>query len=48
MKTYPYAETDVPPDVRRAFKDSAAWHSRVVLRPITPIELFAAGKDDRP
>jgi hypothetical protein len=45
MKAYPYPETDVPPDVRRAFEDSAAWHSRVVLRPITPIELFARTKD---
>jgi hypothetical protein len=48
MKAYPYAETDVPPDVRRAFEDTAEWQSRVVLRPITPIELFARNKDDRP
>jgi hypothetical protein len=41
MPSYPYAEADVPPEVRRAFDRQADWHSRVVLRPIVPIELFA-------
>jgi tetratricopeptide (TPR) repeat protein len=48
MKSYPYAEADVPPHARRAFEETQAWSSRVVVRPTTPIELFAASEDERP
>ncbi len=42
MKSYPYRETDVPPEARRAFEDTASTRTRVVVRPITPIELHAS------
>jgi hypothetical protein len=42
MKTYPYAEADVPSTVRKAFQDAETWNTRVVVRPIVPIELHAA------
>jgi hypothetical protein len=42
MKAYPYAEADVPPSVRKAAQEAEAWNTRLVVRPITPIELFAA------
>jgi hypothetical protein len=48
MGSYPYLESDVPPAVRRAFEDAAALQTRIVVRPITPIELFANSKDTRP
>src|SRR6185436_11634400 len=41
MKAYPYAEASVPPRVRRAFEEAEGWNTRTVVRPITPIELFA-------
>jgi tetratricopeptide (TPR) repeat protein len=41
MKSYPYADTDVPPAVRRAFEETAASQTRVVVRPVRPIEFFA-------
>ena len=41
MKRYPYPETDIPPGVRRAFEDTETWNTRLVVRPITPIELHA-------
>jgi len=42
MKRYPYPETDLPPGVRKAFEDTESWNTRVVVRPIVPIELHAA------
>jgi len=48
MKAYPYADADVPPRVRRIFEEAAGWNTRNVVRPITPIELFATNKDNRP
>jgi tetratricopeptide (TPR) repeat protein len=42
MKAYPYAEADVPPAVREAAQQAEAWNTRLVVRPIVPIELFAA------
>jgi len=47
MKTYPYLETDLPPAVRKTFEDTERWNTRVVVRPIVPIELHAT-KDPRP
>jgi hypothetical protein len=41
MKAYPYADSDVPPRVRRIFEEAESWNTRAVVRPITPIELFA-------
>jgi tetratricopeptide (TPR) repeat protein len=41
MKGYPYADSDVPPRVRRIFEEAESWNTRAVVRPITPIELFA-------
>jgi hypothetical protein len=41
MKSYPYAEADVPPAVRRAAQQAEAWNTRLVVRPIVPIELYA-------
>jgi hypothetical protein len=43
MKAYPYVEADAPPAVRRAARQAEAWNTRLVVRPILPIELFAAG-----
>jgi tetratricopeptide (TPR) repeat protein len=48
MKAYPYAEASVPPRVRRAFEEAEVWNTRTVVRPITPIELFAKSEDKRP
>jgi len=42
MKAYPYAEADAPPAVRKAAQQAEAWNTRLVVRPIVPIELFAA------
>jgi hypothetical protein len=42
MKAYPYADADVPPAARRAAEQAEAWNTRLVVRPIVPIELFAA------
>jgi hypothetical protein len=42
MKAYPYAEADVPPAVREAAQQAEAWNTRLVVRPIVPIELYAA------
>jgi hypothetical protein len=48
MKAYPYAEADAPPAVRKAAQQAEAWNTRLVVRPIVPIELFAAaGEADR-
>ncbi len=41
MKRYPYPETDIPPEVRKAFEDTASGNTRVVVRPIVPIDLHA-------
>ena len=41
MKSYPYPETDIPAGVRKALEDTESWNTRVVLRPIVPIELHA-------
>jgi len=42
MKAYPYAEADVPPAAREAAQQAEEWNTRLVVRPIVPIELFAA------
>jgi tetratricopeptide (TPR) repeat protein len=47
MRAYPYAEADAPEQVRRAAEQAEAWNTRVVLRPIVPIELFAANADPK-
>jgi Tfp pilus assembly protein PilF len=41
MRAYPYAEADAPPSAREAAEHAAAWNTRLVVRPIVPIELFA-------
>jgi hypothetical protein len=41
MKAYPYADGDVPAEVRSRFEKAAAWNTRTVVRPIVPIELYA-------
>jgi tetratricopeptide (TPR) repeat protein len=47
MKAYPYADAEVPPRVRRVFEEAERWNTRAVVRPITPIELFATNREDR-
>lgn len=42
MRSYPYAEAEVPAAVREAFADAERWSTRVVTRPTLPIELHAA------
>jgi hypothetical protein len=44
MKGYPYADADAPPAARRAAEQAEAWNTRLVVRPIVPIELFAAAR----
>jgi Tfp pilus assembly protein PilF len=46
MKAYPYAGVDVPPSARESAARAEAWNTRLVVRPMVPIELFAAA--DRP
>ena len=46
MTAYPYVAADVPPAVKRAFEAGEAWNTRVVLRPVVPIERYAAGRPD--
>ncbi|HXY38379.1 MAG TPA: FG-GAP-like repeat-containing protein [Vicinamibacteria bacterium] len=41
MRSYPYAEAEVPAAVRRRFEQAAVWNTRLVVRPTTPIELYA-------
>jgi hypothetical protein len=41
MKAYPYAAADVPPAARRAAEEAEVWNTRLVVRPVVPIELFA-------
>jgi hypothetical protein len=41
MKAYPYAAADAPPAARKAVEQAEAWNTRLVMRPTTPIELFA-------
>jgi len=48
MKAYPYAEADVSAAVRRAAEQAEAWNTRRVVRPIVPIELFAADAGTSP
>ncbi len=44
MREYPYAVADAPAAVRRAAEQAEAWNTRLVVRPIVPIELHAAGE----
>jgi tetratricopeptide (TPR) repeat protein len=43
MRSYPYADGDLPPGTRRTFERAGAWNTRVVVRPIVPLDLFAFG-----
>jgi hypothetical protein len=43
MKSYPYAAADAPAEAKRAAEIAEAWNTRLVVRPIVPIELFAYG-----
>ena len=43
MKRYPYPETEVPPGVREALEEGERWNTRVVVRPVVPIDLHATG-----
>jgi hypothetical protein len=47
MKAYPYAEADAPPAAREAAREAAAWNTRLVVRPIVPIELYASRSEGR-
>jgi hypothetical protein len=40
MRSYPYAAADAPPAARKAAEAAEAWNTRLVVRPIVPIELF--------
>jgi hypothetical protein len=42
MKEYPYAEADAPPAARKAAEEAESWNTRLVVRPLVPIELHAA------
>jgi tetratricopeptide (TPR) repeat protein len=44
MKAYPYASNDAPARVRRLAEDARRWNTRVVARPLPPLELAAAGR----
>ena len=46
MKSYPYPEADVPARVRAAWQKDESWNTRLVLRPIAPIELYARRGDE--
>jgi Tfp pilus assembly protein PilF len=41
MRAYPYAAAEAPPAAQRAAERAEAWNTRLVVRPITPLELFA-------
>ena len=43
MKAYPYAAADAPPAARRLAEQAEAWNTRLVVRPMVPMELFALG-----
>jgi hypothetical protein len=45
MTAYPYAEADVPVGVRRSHERTESWNTRIVVRPILPIELFASADE---
>jgi cytochrome c-type biogenesis protein CcmH/NrfG len=45
MKRYPYAESEVPAGVRKVLSEAESWNTRTVVRPLVPIELFAASRD---
>ena len=42
-----YADADVPPAARRAAELAEAWNTRLVVRPIVPIELHAAAHNSK-
>jgi hypothetical protein len=44
MRSYPYAEAELPAGVRRRLERAAAWNTRLVAEPLVPIELFAAAR----
>jgi hypothetical protein len=43
MPSYPYAEGGVPASVRAGWEQMEPWRTRRVVRPIVPLDLFAAG-----
>ncbi len=47
MTRYPYADSEVPAPVRKVLGEAEAWNTRTVVRPLMPIELFAASKDGK-
>jgi tetratricopeptide (TPR) repeat protein len=49
MPAYPYAAEDVPEAVRARWAEAdEEWHTRRVVRPIVPLDLFAAGDQGPP
>jgi hypothetical protein len=42
MRAYPYDAADAPPAARKAAQAAEPWNTRLVVRPIVPIELYAA------
>jgi hypothetical protein len=43
MPAYPYADRDVPASVRARWEEMTPWTTRRVVRPLMPLDLFAAG-----
>jgi hypothetical protein len=42
MKAYPYAGAEAPARVQRLAEEAGRWNTRVVARPLPPLELAAA------
>jgi hypothetical protein len=42
MPAYPYVEADVPDAVRARWAEMDRWRTRIVVRPIVPLDLFVA------
>jgi Tfp pilus assembly protein PilF len=47
MRSYPFAESERPPAARAAAEAAAEWNTRLVVRPIVPIELHAEAGSPR-
>jgi tetratricopeptide (TPR) repeat protein len=43
MPSYPYDEGAVPASVHESWEKMEPWRTRIVVRPIVPLDLFAAG-----
>lgn len=45
MSAYPYPADEVPDAVHRAWEEMEPWRTRKVVRPLFPLDLYAAGDD---